>query len=87
MDMWPGSHVQHVKPKQQTNKCQCQWDDILKFPQLSKIKWFGHNLVHVDGMIEICPALFALSYAGRRSDKYYETKLWVWMVVSWIVSL
>jgi hypothetical protein len=22
MDMWPGSHVQHVKPKQQTNKCQ-----------------------------------------------------------------
>jgi hypothetical protein len=24
MDIWPGSHVQHVKPKQQTNKCQCQ---------------------------------------------------------------
>jgi hypothetical protein len=25
MDIWPGSHVQHVKPKQQTNKCQCQY--------------------------------------------------------------
>jgi hypothetical protein len=24
MDIWPGSHVQHVKPNQQTNKCQCQ---------------------------------------------------------------
>jgi hypothetical protein len=25
MDIWPGSHVQHVKPKQQPNKCQCQY--------------------------------------------------------------
>jgi hypothetical protein len=31
MDIWPGSHVQHVKPKQQTNKCQCQCPHAVTF--------------------------------------------------------
>jgi hypothetical protein len=30
MDIWPGSRVQHVKPKQQTNECQCNVNVLRK---------------------------------------------------------
>jgi hypothetical protein len=39
MDIWPGSHVQHVKPKQQTNKCQCQCQYTYKLFLLYLIKY------------------------------------------------